>query len=180
MESRSAYESTIVVRGEYLPPIVAWKGLIIVGSFRFSRPNMFYGEVGFLDFLRRIWKVSITMSWSLPTSAPGNVLVLAVLILEWTVSSPRCSQSGCYEFHIGCVMSTFSMAYGCQGCLSAFISLLVIAKFRSLNPLSLVSRLRKGPQTPHQSSCVRPCRTLSCNLATDLPNNIESVHKLHG
>ena len=46
-------------------------------------------------------------------------LVLAVLYLNGTVSSPRCSQSGCDVFHLGCVMSTFWMAYGCLGCLPA-------------------------------------------------------------
>ena len=81
--------------------------------------NMFLGCVGFLEFLRCVWKVIITMSWSLPTSAPGNVLVLAVLIPEGTVSSPRCSQSGCDVFHLGCAMSAFWMAYGCLGCLPA-------------------------------------------------------------
>ena len=57
--------------------IASWKALTIVGSFSFSRSNLILGWVGFLEFLRRVWKV-ITMSWSLPTSAPGNVLVLAV------------------------------------------------------------------------------------------------------
>ena len=51
-------------------------------KFSFSRSNLILGWVGFLEFLRRVWKVVITMSWSLPTSAPGNVLVLAVLIPE--------------------------------------------------------------------------------------------------
>ena len=82
MESRSASSSTSVARGANLPPIVAWKALITVGSFSFSRSNLILGWVGFLEFLRRVWKVIITMSWSLPTSAPGNVLVLAVLIPE--------------------------------------------------------------------------------------------------
>ena len=83
MESRSASSSTSIARGANLPPIVAWKALITVGSFSFSRSNLILGWVGFLEFLRRVWKVNITMSWSLPTSAPGNVLVLAVLIPEW-------------------------------------------------------------------------------------------------
>ena len=82
MGSRSASSSTSVARGANLPPIVAWKALITVGSFSFSRSNLILGWVGFLEFLRRVWKVIITMSWSLPTSAPGNVLVLAVLIPE--------------------------------------------------------------------------------------------------
>ena len=114
MESRSASSSTSVARGANLPPIVAWKALITVGSFSFSRSNLILGWVSFLEFLRRVWEVIITMSWSPPTSAPGNVLVL-----NETVSSPRCSQSGCDVFHLGCAMSTFWMAYGCLGCLPA-------------------------------------------------------------
>ena len=82
MESRSASSSTSIARGANLPPIVAWKALITVGSFSFSRSNLILGWVGFLEFLMRVWKVIITMSWLLPTSAPGNVLVLAVLIPE--------------------------------------------------------------------------------------------------
>ena len=77
MESRSASSSTSVARGPNLPAIVAWKALITVGSFSFSRSNLILGWVGFLEFLRRVWKDIITTSWSLPTSAPGNVLVLA-------------------------------------------------------------------------------------------------------
>ena len=120
MESRSASSSTSVARGANLPPIVAWTAIITVGSFSFLRSNLIIGWVGFLEFLRRVWKVIITMSWSLPTSAPGNVLVLAVLIPEnGTVSSPRCSQSGCNVFHLGCAISIFWMAYGCLGCLLA-------------------------------------------------------------
>ena len=80
MESRSASSSTSVAKGANLPPIVARKALITVGSFSFSRSNLILGWVCFLEFLRRVWEVIITMSWSLPTSAPGNVLVLAVLI----------------------------------------------------------------------------------------------------
>ena len=82
MESRSASSSISVARGATLPTKVAWKVLIIVESFSFLRSNLILGWVGFLEFLRRVWKVIITMSWSLPTSAPGNVLVLAVLIPE--------------------------------------------------------------------------------------------------
>ena len=82
MESRSASSSTSIARGANLPPIVAWKTLITVGLFSFSRSNLILGWVGFLEFLRRVWKVIITMSWLLPTSAPGDVLVLAVLIPE--------------------------------------------------------------------------------------------------
>ena len=81
-ESRSASSSTSRARGGNLPPIVAWKALITVGLFGFSRSNLILGWVGFLEFLRRVWKVIITMSWLLPKSAPGNVLVLAVLIPE--------------------------------------------------------------------------------------------------
>ena len=81
MESRSASSSTSIARGANIPPIVAGKALITVGSFSFSRSNLILGWVGFLE-LRRVWKVIITMSWLLPTSAPGNVLVLAVLIPE--------------------------------------------------------------------------------------------------
>ena len=80
MESRSVSSSTSIARGANPPPIIAWKALITVGSFSFSRSNLILGWVGFLEFLRRVRKVIITMSWSLPTSAPGNVLVLAVLI----------------------------------------------------------------------------------------------------
>ena len=119
MESRSASSSTSIARGANLPPIVACKTLITVGLFSFSRSNLILGWVGFLEFLRRVWKVIITMSWLLPTSAPGDVLVLAVLILNGTVSSPRGSQSGCDVFHLGCAMSIFWMAYGCLGCLPA-------------------------------------------------------------
>ena len=82
MESRSASSSTSIARGANLPPIVACKTLITVGLFSFSRSNLILGWVGFLEFLRRVWKVIITMSWLLPTSAPGDVLVLAVLISE--------------------------------------------------------------------------------------------------
>ena len=78
MESRSASSSTSVARGANLPPIVVWKALITVGSFSFLRSNLILGWVGFLEFLRRVWKVIITMSWSLPTSAPGNVLVVLI------------------------------------------------------------------------------------------------------
>ena len=78
-ESRSASSSTSVARGANLPPLVAWK---VVGSFSFSRSDLILGWVGFLEFLRRVWIVIITMSWSLPTFAPRNVLVLAVLIPE--------------------------------------------------------------------------------------------------
>ena len=46
--------------------------LINLGSFSFSRSNQILGWVGFLDFLRQVWKVIITISWSL----------LAVLIPE--------------------------------------------------------------------------------------------------
>ena len=82
-----ASSSTSVARGANLPPIVAWKALITVGSFSFSRSNLILGWVGFLEFLRRVWKVIITMSWSLQTSAPGNVLILAVLIPERNILS---------------------------------------------------------------------------------------------
>ena len=82
MESRSASSSTSIARGANLPPIVIWKALITVGSFSFSRSNLILGWIGFLEFLRHVWKVIITMSWLLPASAPGNVLVLAVLIPE--------------------------------------------------------------------------------------------------
>ena len=47
---------------------------------------MILGWVGFLEFLRRIWKVIIIMQWSLPSSALGNVLVLAVFVLLAFVS----------------------------------------------------------------------------------------------
>ena len=117
MESRSESSSTSVARGANLPPIIAWKALITVGTFSFSRSNLILGWVGFLEFLRRVWKVIITMSWLLPTSAA--VLVLAVLIPERTVSSPKCGQSGCDVFHLGCAMSIFWVAYGCLGCLPA-------------------------------------------------------------
>ena len=80
MESRLASSSTSIARDANLPP--AWKTLITVGLFSFSRSNRILGWVGFLEFLRRVWKVIITMSWLLPTSAPGDVLVLAVLIPE--------------------------------------------------------------------------------------------------
>ena len=78
MESRSASSSTSVGRGANLLSIVACKAFKTVGSFSFSRSNLILGLVGFLEILRRVWKVIITMSWSFPTSAPGNVL--AVLI----------------------------------------------------------------------------------------------------
>ena len=58
---------------------VAWKALITVGSFSFSRSNLILGWVGFLEFLRRVLKVIITMSWSLPTSAPRNVYIVNTL-----------------------------------------------------------------------------------------------------
>ena len=38
------------------------------------------GWVGFIDFLRCVWKVIFIMSWSLPIFAPGSVLGLADLI----------------------------------------------------------------------------------------------------
>ena len=79
MESRSASSSTSVARGANLPPIVSWKALITVRSFSFSRSKLILGWFGFLEFLRHVWKDITTMSWSLQTSAPGNVLVLAVL-----------------------------------------------------------------------------------------------------
>ena len=45
MEFRSASSSTSVARGANLPPIVAWKALITVGSFSFSRSNLILGWV---------------------------------------------------------------------------------------------------------------------------------------
>ena len=120
IESSSAFSSTSVARGANLPHIVAWKALITVGSFSFSRSNLILGWVGFLEFLRRVWKVIITMSWSLPTSAPGNVLVLANLIPEWNrFFTKTYSQSGCDVVHLGCAMSIFWMAYSCLRCLPA-------------------------------------------------------------
>ena len=54
MESRPASSSTSVARGANLPLIAAWKALITVGSFSFSRSNLILGWVGFLEFLRRV------------------------------------------------------------------------------------------------------------------------------
>ena len=93
--------------------------LLTVGSFSFSRSNLILVWDGFLEFLRRDWKVIITTSWSLPTSAPENVLALAVLIPKRKRFSPRCNQSGCDVFHQGCAMSTYGMAFCCLGYLPA-------------------------------------------------------------
>ena len=41
MESRSASSSTSIARGTNLPPIVAWKALLTVGSYSFSRQTWF-------------------------------------------------------------------------------------------------------------------------------------------
>ena len=62
MESRSVSSSTSVARSANLQPIVALKALIIVGSFSFSKSNLVLGRIGFFEFLRRVWKVIITMS----------------------------------------------------------------------------------------------------------------------
>ena len=90
------------------------------------------------DFLRQGWKVIITISGSLPTSAPWNVLVLVLVVLipERNLSSPRCSQSGCDVIHMGCTMSTFWMAYSCLGCLPAH----GCCRLRSLRACALYHR----------------------------------------
>ena len=56
MESRSASSSTSIARGANLPTIVAWKALITVGAFSFSRSNLILGWIGFLEFL---WRVTL-------------------------------------------------------------------------------------------------------------------------
>ena len=76
MESRSASSSTSVARGANLPRIVAWRIIQLLEV----KPDSWLGWFSWI--LRRVWKVIITMSWSLPTSAPGNVLVLEVVIPE--------------------------------------------------------------------------------------------------
>ena len=73
MESRSASSSASGARGANLPPIVAWKALITVESFSFSRSNLILGRVCFLDFLRRFWKVILTMfTWKCSGSGKFN------------------------------------------------------------------------------------------------------------
>ena len=52
MASRSTSSSTSEARGANLPPIVAWKAFITVGSFSFSGSNLILGWVGFLEFLK--------------------------------------------------------------------------------------------------------------------------------
>ena len=63
-----------------LPPIVAWKAFISKGSFSFSILNRILGWIGFLDFLRCVWKVIITMSWS--NSGKSDTRVEAFLHLD--------------------------------------------------------------------------------------------------
>ena len=58
MESRSASSSTNVARGANLLPIVAWKALITVGSFSFSRSNLMLGWVGSSELASNVGRES--------------------------------------------------------------------------------------------------------------------------
>ena len=80
MESRLASSSTSIARGANLPPIVAWKALITVGSFSFSRSNLILGWVGF--------------PWIIKASLESNHhhVIVASNIFTW-----ECSGSGSFN-----------------------------------------------------------------------------------
>ena len=64
------------------PPIVALKCIAMFGYCRFSMSNLIRGFLFFRFFCNLRIIVIITRSWSLPTSAPGEVLVFSLLKLD--------------------------------------------------------------------------------------------------
>ena len=83
-----------------IPSVVACTLSATTGFLNFSRSNFSFGLVGFLAFLIRIWKVSITSSMS----ALGKLLALWVLPPDRSVSLQRCTQFDCVAFCLGCIM----------------------------------------------------------------------------
>ena len=78
IESMSVSSLFIMVRGANSPIIIAWKVSNTLGSFSFSRSNLSLVCFGLLNLFKRMWMVIISKSWSLPMSAPGKLLVLAL------------------------------------------------------------------------------------------------------
>ena len=74
--------SDIVGRAANLPPIVAWITSSIDTSCNFSRSNRILGLLGCFWAFSLSLKAQSTRSWSLPISAPGNVLIWALFMLD--------------------------------------------------------------------------------------------------
>ena len=66
-------------RGPNVPHILTSNKLEMFGSLSLSKLNLSLVFLAFFDPLSRTRKVIMTKSWSLPMSAPGNVLVFALL-----------------------------------------------------------------------------------------------------
>ena len=93
------------------PPTVAQESTHHYWIIQFLEGKPDSGWVGFLEFLRILWKVIRTMSWSLPTSAPRNVLGVAVSLQDVVNLVVMCS-----TWAVPCPPSGWLMvAYGvCQ------------------------------------------------------------------
>ena len=72
-----------------------------------SGSNLSRSLISFYAFFRRTQKVITTGSWSIPMSAPGNLLVLWMFTPDRKHFSPKCNQPGCGVFRLGCSTSIF-------------------------------------------------------------------------
>lgn len=75
--------SSIIRCGANFPPIVAQKDLQMLVSINYSKLNLNMMFFGLIIFFSLTWKFIIMSSWSLPTSAPENVIVFALLMPDW-------------------------------------------------------------------------------------------------
>ncbi|KAH3885336.1 hypothetical protein DPMN_009330 [Dreissena polymorpha] len=69
-------------RAASLPPICDRNTAVITGSFNFSKFNQMRGFFVMRLLFNFSFIVVNTKSWSLPMYAPGNILVLALLMLD--------------------------------------------------------------------------------------------------
>ena len=87
-------------RGVNFPPIMTLEESATSGSLKLSQANFSQVLFGLLVPFRRVRKVIFSNSWSLPTSDPGKLLILAMLMTTGIFSVLRCSELGCDVLHL--------------------------------------------------------------------------------
>lgn len=130
---------TSMLRDANLPPTWAWKISPSLGSFSFPRSKRVQGLLRQCLVFSFSLKVVITILWSLPISAPGNVLVFAWLTLDLKRCSGTRMKSICLQTcPLGnCQVVVRDSLLGCR--LLANMRRWLLANSSSFRPLSLAS-----------------------------------------